>query len=58
MFLKFFLEIEDKINIKATINPEFRTPPRLKMNHSSQIPRLKMILTFMKLGPGIFRNEG
>ena len=37
MFFKFFYEIEDrpKINIKVTINPKFKTPPRLKMNNSS-----------------------
>ena len=37
MFLKFFSEIEDKINIKVMINPKFRTP----------------LLIFMKLGPGL-----
>ena len=35
MFLEFFFEIEDEINIKVTINQTFRTPPRLKMNNSS-----------------------
>ena len=30
MFLEFFFEIEDKINIKVTINPKFRTPLRLR----------------------------
>ena len=35
MFFKFFFETEDKINIKVTINPKFKTPPRLKMHNSS-----------------------
>ena len=35
MFFEFYFEIEDEMNIKVTINPNFRTPPRLKMNNSS-----------------------
>ena len=35
MFLTFFFEIEDYINIKVTINPKLKTLPKLKMNNSS-----------------------
>ena len=41
MFLKFIFEIEDKIDIKVTINPKFRTTPRLQMNNSSKSPNLR-----------------
>ena len=51
LFFQFFFEIEGKINIRVTMAPKFKAPPRLKMNNSSLIHGLQMILTFIKLGP-------